>query len=245
MPGGIYVALSGMRHHAEQLDQIASDIANTSTSGYKSERSTGVASERPSFSRALQAAIDVAPGEKQIDFRPGSINGTGRDLDFALNGRGFFVIETPEGLQYTRNGHFNMATDGTLVTADGFAVQGEIGTDEYGPLVLPGGQVGVDPDGTVLIDGLPSGKFRVADFENYGALSRKEGSRFSAPHGVTPSVATEVGLQGGALEDSNVSMAEQLVQVAEVARTFEALQRGLSLLMNDIDGRAITELGRP
>ena len=244
MPGGIYVALSGMRHYAEQLDQIASDIANTSTSGYKSERSTGVASERPSFSKALQAAIDVAPGEKSIDFRSGSINGTGRDLDFALDGRGFFVLETPEGLQYTRNGHFKTTTDGTLVTADGFAVQGEIGADEYGPLVLPGGQVSVEADGTVLIDGLPSGKFRVADFEDYRVLSREDGGRFSTSEGVTPSVATEVELRGGALEDSNVSMAEQLVQVAEVARTFEALQRGLSVLMNDIDGRAIAELGR-
>ena len=95
-----------------------------------------------------------------------------------------------------------------------------------------------------LVTRLPSGEFRVADFEDYGALSRKEGSRFSVPEGVTPSVAAEVALRGGALEDSNVSMAEQLVQVAQVARTFEALQRGLSVLMNDIDGRAITELGR-
>ena len=244
MPGGIYVALCGMRHYAEQLDQIASDIANTSTSGYKSERSTSIASERPSFSQALQAAVDVAPGEKQIDFRPGSINGTGRDLDFALDGRGFFVVETPQGLEYTRNGHFNVMTDGTLVTAEGFAVQGEINADEYGPLVLPGGAVSVDPDGTVLVDGLPNGKFRVADFSDYGALSREQGGRFSVPQGVTPSVAAEVALRGGALEDSNVSMAEQLLQVAEVARTFEALQRGLSVLMNDVDGRAIAELGR-
>lgn len=244
MPGGIYVALSGMRHHAEQLDQIASDIANRSTSGYKGERSTSVASERPSFSSALQAAVDVTPGEKQIDFRPGSINGTGRDLDFALDGRGFFVVETPEGLQYTRNGHFQLMNDGTLATVDGYAVQGELGTDEYGPLVLLGGVVSAEPDGTVSVDGVPSGKFRIADFVSYDALSRQENGRFSAPAGLTPDIGTTVELRGGALEQSNVTMAEQLVQVAEVARTFEALQRGLSVLMNDIDGRAITELGR-
>jgi flagellar basal-body rod protein FlgG len=244
MPGGIYVALSGLRAHAEQLDQIASDIANTSTSGYKSERSTSVASERPSFSSALQAAVDVTPGEKQIDFRPGSINGTGRDLDFALDGRGFFVVETPEGLQYTRNGHFQVMNDGTLATVDGYAVQGEIGTDEYGPLVLPGGPVTAEADGTIVVDGVPSGKFRIADFAAYDALSRQENGRFSAPAGLTPDIGSTVELRGGALEQSNVTMAEQLVQVSEVARTFEALQRGLSVLMNDIDGRAITELGR-
>jgi flagellar basal-body rod protein FlgG len=244
MPGGIYVALSGLRHHAEQLDQIASDIANTSTSGYKSERSTSVASERPSFSSALQAAVDVTPGEKQIDFRPGSINGTGRDLDFALDGRGFFVVETPEGLQYTRNGHFQVMNDGTLATVDGLAVQGELGTDEYGPLVLPGGPVDVEADGTIVVGGVPSGKFRIADFATYDALARQENGRFSAPPNVTPDIGTAVELRGGALEQSNVTMAEQLVQVSEVSRTFEALQRGLSVLMNDVDGRAITELGR-
>ena len=244
MPGGIYVALSGLRHYAEQLDQIASDIANTSTSGYKSERSTSVASERLSFSSALQAAVDVTPGVKQIDFRPGSINGTGRDLDFALDGRGFFVVETPEGLQYTRNGHFQVMNDGTLATVEGFAVQGELDTDEYGPLVLPGGPVSAEADGTILVDGVPSGKFRIADFAAYDALSRQENGRFSAPAGVTPDIGTTVELRGRALEQSNVTMAEQLVQVTEVARTFEALQRGLSILMNDLDGRAITELGR-
>lgn len=244
MPGGIYVALSGLRHHAEQLDQLASDIANASTSGYKTERSSSVASERPTFSRSLQAAIDVTPGETQIDFRPGSIIGTGRDLDFALDSQGFFVVETPNGLQYTRNGHFQVDADGTLRTADGLIVQGEIGDEEYGPLVLPAGTVGAEPDGTIVVDGLPSGKFRLADFPNYDALSRSENGRFSVRAGSEPVVPTEVTLRGGALEQSNVSMAERMVQVTSTARTFEALQRGISVLMNEIDGHAITELGR-
>lgn len=245
MPGGIYVALSGLRHHAEQLDQLASDIANASTSGYKTEHSSSVASERPSFSSALQSAIDVAPGERKIDFTPGRVTGTGRDLDFALESRGFFVVETPDGLQYTRNGHFRVDVDGTVTTADGFVVQGELGNDEeYGPIVLPAGTVGAEPDGTVTVDGLPSGKFRIADFSNYDVLARSAAGRFSVAAGTEPTRLDDVKLRGGALEQSNASMAERLVQVTEVARTFEALQRGISVLMNDIDGRAINELGR-
>ena len=244
MPGGIYVALSGLRHQAEQLDQLASDIANASTSGYKSERSSSVASERPSFTGVLQAAIDVAPGETRIDFRPGAIAGTGRDLDFALEGRGFFVVETPEGLRYTRNGHFETLTDGTLVTAEGFAVQSEIGPEEYGPLALPAGPVSLEPDGTVLVSGLASGKLRIADFAEYDGLTREGAGRFAARAGTSPLAATDVTLRGGALEQANVSMAERLVHVTEVSRTFEALQRGISVLMDDIDGRAISELGR-
>ena len=248
MPGGIYVALSGLRHNAEQLDQIASDIANASTSGYKSERASSVAAERPNFSRALQAAIDVAPGEKQIDFRQGSIIGTGRDLDFALDGAGFLVVETPEGLQFTRNGHLQTRQDGTLTTADGFVVQGQLGPqtgeDQFGPLVLPSGQVQVDTNGTVLVDGLPSGQLRLVDFPDYDSLSRRDNGRFAAPADIAPVDATSVELRGSALEHSNVSMAEQLVKVTQVSRTYEALQRGISVLMDDIDGRAIAELGR-
>ena len=244
MPGGIYIALSGLRHYTGQLDQLASDIANASTSGYKTQRSASVASERATFSSALQAAIDVAPGETKIDFRPGSVRPTGRDFDFALEGRGFFVVETPDGLQYTRNGHFRVDQEGTLTTADGLIVQGETGDDEYGPLVLPSGVVGVEPDGTVLVDGVASGKFRLADFPDYDVLMRSGGGRFSVRTGAEPVIPTEVALRGGALEGSNVSMAERLVQMTEVSRTFEALQRGISVLMNEIDGRAITELGR-
>lgn len=244
MPGGIYVALSGLRHQADQLDQLASDIANASTSGYKTEQTSTVASERPTFSAAMQAAIDVAPGDTQIDFRGGPVAPTGRDLDFAFTGPGFFVVETPEGLQYTRNGHFELQPDGRLTTNTGLAVQGELEENEYGPLMLPAGEVGLDPDGTVLIDGLASGKLRIADFENYDVLSRTAAGRFSVPDGVEPTVAEEMTLRGGALEQSNVSMPERMVQVAEISRRYEALQRGISVLMNEIDGRAITELGR-
>jgi len=244
MPGGIYVALSGMQHQAEQLDQLASDIANSSTSGYKTQRSASTASERPSFSKALKSAIDVAPGETKIDFRPGSITPTGRDLDFAIDGPGFFVVETPDGLQYTRNGHFQVAADGTVTTADGLIVQGEIGEDEYGPLVLPAGAVGVEKDGTVLVDSLPSGKFRLADFPNYDVLTRSVAGRFSVRADVEPVNPAEVVLRGGALERSNVSMADRMVQVTQVSRNFEALQRGLSVLFDEIDGHAITELRR-
>ena len=239
MPGGIYVALSGLRHQSERLDRIASDIANASTAGYKSQRSTSVAVARPSFSRAIQAAIDVTPGETKIYFRPGGVVRTGRDLDFALHGPGFFVIETPDGPQYTRNGHFEVLTDGTLATPDGLPVQGV-----EGPLVLPSGAVDVQADGTVLVNGVPSGRLLVEDFEDYSVLNRKELGRFAAPRGVTPTEVTDTTLRGQVLEGSNVSIAERMVEVTDVSRTFEGLQRGISVLMNDIDGRAITELGR-
>ena len=73
MAGGTYAALSGLRTRMEQLDRLASDIANAKTAGYKAERVTTNAAERPDFGRALQAAVDVTPGPGHLDFRPGSI----------------------------------------------------------------------------------------------------------------------------------------------------------------------------
>ncbi|HEX7085451.1 MAG TPA: flagellar hook basal-body protein [Vicinamibacterales bacterium] len=239
MAGGAYVALSGLRARADHLDRLAADIANGSTSGYKARRGTTTEAERPMFDRALQAAVDVAPGPARYDFRAGAIAPTGRDLDFALEGRGFFVVDTPAGPRYTRNGHFTRAGDGTLVTEDGHAV---LGVD--GPIRLGEGELSVEPDGTIRTGAAIAGRLRIVDFDDYNGLVRESGSRFRAPVGVQPTAAAEARLQSGAIERSNVSMVERIAELTEVTRTFEALQKGVSVLMNDLDGRAITELGR-
>jgi len=83
------------------------------------------------------------------------------------------------------------------------------------------------------------------DFEDTGLLSREAGGRFFAPEEAALFPMTDPAVKNGVLEGSNVSLAERLVQVTEASRSFEALQRGISILMNDVDGRAITELGRP
>lgn len=239
MAGGAYVALSGLRARADHLDRLAADIANGSTSGYKAQRGTTTEAERPVFDFALQAAVDVSRGPERYDFRTGAIAPTGRDLDFALEGRGFFVVDTPGGPRYTRNGHFTRAGDGSLITEDGHAV---LGVD--GPIRLGEGELSVEPDGTIRTGAAIAGRLRIVDFADYGGLVRESGSRFRAPEGVQPIAAEGARLQSGAVERSNVSMVERIAELTEVTRTFEALQKGVSVLMNDLDGRAITELGR-
>lgn len=241
MAGGTYAALSGLQTRMEQLDRLAADIANAKTAGYKAERVTTNAAERPSFGRALQAAVDVAPGPGHLDFRPGSMEKTGRDLDFAIEGQGFFVIDTPQGPRYTRNGNFQLAADGTVTTADGFAVQ-----TATGPLKVPrsGGPISVADDGTVSIGPQTAGKLRVVDFGDYSGLQREELGRFRAPATTQPTDTDAVSVRSGMLEASNVSVVDRMVALTEVARGFEALQRGLNILSTELDGRAITELGR-
>jgi flagellar basal-body rod protein FlgF len=241
MAGGSYVALSGLRARLEQLDRISADIANANTAGYKTERVATAESRRPDFGKVLQTAIDVSAAPGMIDFRNGSIENTGRDLDVALEGKGFFVVDTPGGPRYTRNGQFSRRSDGTLVTSDGLEVQGE-----QGPIVIPtAGRVSFESDGTVrTTDGAVAGKLKIVDFGDYVSLRREDGARFRPETGNAATVATSTTVRGGSLEGSNVTMAERMVQLTEVSRAFEALQRGVSTLMNDIDGRAIAELGR-
>jgi flagellar basal body rod protein FlgG len=196
-------------------------------------------SRRPDFGQVLQTAIDVAAAPGMIDFRNGSIENTGRDLDVALEGRGFFVVDTPGGPRYTRNGQFSRRSDGTLVTADGLEVQGD-----QGAIRLPEGRVTFEADGTIRAGGTVAGKLKIVDFGDYVALRREDGARFRPETGNAASVAASTTVRGGSLEGSNVTMAERMVQLTEVSRAFEALQKGVSTLMNDVDGRAIAELGR-
>jgi flagellar basal-body rod protein FlgG len=237
MAGGAYAALSGLRARIDQLDRLAGDLANAGTSGYKAERTTTVTADRPTFGAVLQSAVDVAAGPGRIDFRPGTLQPTGRDLDFALDGRGFFVVDTTAGPRYTRCGQFTRAADGTLTTSDGLPVAGVDGPIRLGP-----GEVSVDTDGTVRSDGVSAGRLKVVDFGDYSTLVREGTGRFQAS--ATPGEAPSTDVRAGSLEQSNVSVVERMAQLTELARGFEALQRGVTILMNEIDGRAISELGR-
>src|SRR5436190_8886601 len=127
MPGGAYSALSGMQARLADLDRLASDIANVGTSGYKTERAATVAAERPSFRTALDSAVDVTSGSTRLDFRPGTIGTTGRDLDAAIEGQGFFAVTTAGGERYTRNGSFLRRHDGVLTAGDGSPLVGANG----------------------------------------------------------------------------------------------------------------------
>lgn len=238
MAGSQYTALSGMRSRMDQLDRLAADIANVGTTGYKSERSSDAQADRPEFRAVLQSAIDVTRGTRRIDVKPGALETTGRSLDMAIDGEGFFVLDTPAGPRYTRNGHFSTSTDGTLVTDDGSAVQGTAG-----PIRLGKGEVKVDADGTITAGGVAAGKLQIVNFTDPSMLASETGARLRSDASAPVPVA-EPYVRGGSLEGSNVSVVDRVAQLTGVSRSFEALQKAISLVMNDVDGRAIDQLGR-
>jgi len=242
MAGGAYAALSGLRARIEQLDRLAADIANAGTAGYKAERVTSITAERADFRRALQAAVDVAPGPGRLDLRNGTVASTGRDLDFAIEGRGFFEVETPGGLRYTRNGNFEVRADGTLTTRDGMPVHG---VDPKDPRIrLRPGALAIDADGTIRVDVTVVGKLELVEFDDYSRFAREEAGRFRPSPGASARPAADAAVRQRALEQSNVSLVERVAELTELSRGFEALQRGLGVLFNDIEGRAISEFGK-
>jgi len=235
----MYTALSGMTVKMHDIDRVAADLANVNTSGYKSERAAAQVAERQLFRHELDSAIDVMTGDKRIDLRPGQVATTGRDLDAALDGNGFFVINTPQGERYTRDGGFVRRSDGILATSDGNPVVGQDGEIPLGP-----GPVKIGEDGTVRAGGTVAGRLKVVTFGGPNDIQRESGARFRAATGATPVDAADARVVGGSLEAANVSVIERMATLTEITRTFEGLQRGLSIMANDIDGRAISELGR-
>lgn len=238
MPGGAYSALSGMRMRLDDLDRLAADLANVGTAGYKTER-TSTEESRRAFASALDSAIDVTQGGRKTNFMPGTIASTGRDLDMAIEGSGFFEIETPGGTRFTRAGNFKVQSDGLLTTMEDMPVAGV-----DGEIRLPVGPVMVTSDGTIRVGQTIAGKVKVVRFDNEDGLVRESGTRFHAPDGVDATEVEEARIFTRSLELSNVSVVERVAVLTETSRAFEALQKGISVLLNDIDGRAIAEFGR-
>ena len=237
MAGGHYVALSGMRTRLDELDRLASDLANVGTAGYKSERTGHRNVPRPAFDTALESAIDASLGERKLDARQGAIESTGRALDVAIEGAGFLAVDTPAGPRYTRNGHLNRAADGSLITADGAIVRGV-----DGPITVGTGRLAIESDGTVLSDGVAVGKLAVVEFADPGGLVRESGALLKTD--ATPTAVATPTIRTGSLEQSNVSVVDRVAELTSVNRSFQALQKAVSVLMNDVDGRAIDTFGR-
>jgi flagellar basal body rod protein FlgG len=226
-----------MQTRLAELDRIAADLANVSTAGYKTERTSTFAAERD-FSMTLQSAVDVANGGTRTDLRPGTIAATGRPLDAAIDGEGFFAIETAHGVRYTRSGNFTRRADGVLATADGEPVLGV----EQRRITLGAGTLALEADGQIRVGDVPSGRIQLWQIQEKD-LVRESGSRFRPVAGVTPTASTAT-LVPASLEQANVSLISRMATLTEVKRTFEALQKGISVIMNDVDSRAIFEIGR-
>jgi flagellar basal-body rod protein FlgG len=156
----------------------------------------------------------------------------------AIDGDGFFAVSTPDGTAYTRQGNFRLSADGTLVTTDGFPVQGQ-----GGPIRISGSRIEIDSKGVVTADGTQAGTISMVDFPKPYELT-KIGSALFVPKNTesTPQASTGE-LRQGHLEGSNVETISEMVQMIETSRYFDACQRTI-LSFNDMTSKAANELGR-
>ena len=211
----------------KQYSIIAHNLANINTAGYK--RTVN------SFSRELLSRLSDVQNEADpegqinidsgVDFSQGSLLKTQRSLDLAINGKGFFVVETPSGAFYTRNGMFQVNLQGQLVDDEGRMVSG---TD--GPIIIPSGvsvqEISIDEGGDISTTAGSLGRLKIVDFkEDESELFPVGKNCFGAPQGLQPAVAEKALVRQGYQENSNVNRMEEVVNLMTVSKLYEMHMR--------------------
>jgi flagellar basal-body rod protein FlgG len=224
MDRGLYIAASGMLAEQIRQDQIANDLANASTPGYKSDRTTQRTFNDLLLSNSATGAT-VGPQSTAVqvdrtvtDFTPAPVRDTGEPLDFAITGEGFFAVQTPQGTRYTRNGQFALDAQSRLVTAQGYAVL------DANSQPITSGNGTVDPR-------------RIGVFALSGP--RKQGDSLVTG---TPTGAAAGSVRSGALESSNADAARSMVDMIDSMRAFEAGQKVIQAIDETL-GKAATQVG--
>ena len=212
-----------------EYESISHNLANINTAGYK--RSVNA------FSRELEnrmAGPEEAikkgeiKAESKLDFSVGGMLNTGRPLDLALASGGFFVLETPDGPVYTRNGIFHLNKTGQMVD-----INGRIASGADGPIVVPPeiseSQIGIAEDGNIMAGDTVIGKLKVVDFgDDRSKLMSVGNNCYTIPEDVTPEQPQEISIRQGFQENSNVKVSEELIAMIKVSRLYEANMKFLT-----------------
>lgn len=245
MNRGLYTVASGGVAALARLDAAAQNLANVNTAGYKAARPIfrlkPLESEVPGMGDPVLArtSAQVVEAETVYDFSPGPVRNTGASLDVALGADEWFVINTPAGLRYTRQGSFGLDREGYLVTERGNRVQ----TDS-GDLQLATGEAAITANGRILLDGKDRGQLKLVRFGDKPGLVPEGGTLFRATG--TPPIPVdgrEVRVVPGALEGANVDAVRGLVDLVDVSRAYESYMNALRNL-DELTKKSITDVGR-
>lgn len=232
---GLIESTETMLAQTRRLDQITNNLANVDTAGYKKEDIT--------FWEMLYRTdhYDARVGKaihNTTDMEPGVIKETGNTLDFAIGGQGFFKIQTPEGVRYTRAGQFLTNNEGQLITPKGDLVLGD-----GGPLLVAGDAISVADDGSITVDGQQAGVLAVVTFANLADLKKQGDNLFAVTGQAQEEQAENFSVKQGYLEKSNVSTMKELTAMIDLNRAYETQQRMVRSL-DDLDDKAINRVGR-
>jgi flagellar basal-body rod protein FlgF len=246
MDNSLLVSLSQQLAAYRAMDVIANNLANVSTPGFKREAAKFeeyVAKMRPAEGQTgTQSVSFVKDAGILRDASQGTIEQTGAPYDVAIAGNGFFQVQTPQGMRYTRDGHFSLDANGNLVTSAGYQVQGDGGAITITP---NDGEISIGADGTVssVVNGVGNqlAKLKVVDFADPRAMVKEGGNLLSTTQtATTPAI---VNLRQGTLESSNVQPVIEISHMIEVMRAYEATAT-LSKSQEDMMRQAIEKLGQ-
>lgn len=245
MDSGLYTAYSGLRAQSDALEILANNLANINTTGFK---------EQNAFYTYLKQSVENSEGSTDLNdvinqsiqtlsalnFETGSLSETNRDLDVAITGEGFLAVQTPRGIRYTRNGNLQLNAQSVLTTSEGYPILGTSGrTITLGP-----GKIRIGESGDIFLDGIQVDRLKIASFNDLSKIEKEGSSLFKSTAGRTSEKDSDAKIKAGFLEQSNVNPVSSIVRMVEIHRHFEAIQKSVHLVMNEVNAKAIDKLGR-
>jgi flagellar basal-body rod protein FlgF/flagellar basal-body rod protein FlgG len=243
MSSGYYAACTGLLSRTEALDTIANNLANGSTVGFRASHnifsSVLATTDESQLSTLNQDMNDygVLSGT-QLDTTQGALVPTGNDLDVAMEGPGYFAVQTAAGAVYTRGGNFRVSPQGQLITAAGDPVLGD-----NGPITIVGEPVSISTDGTISANGAISGHLKMVEFPPTAPIQSAGGTYYTAPAG-SAVAATNSKARQGMLESSNVNPVTSVVELITAQREVESMRHVLSMFNTEMDKTAAQDLPR-
>jgi flagellar basal-body rod protein FlgF len=229
-------ALGAFRQQTRVFDATANNLSNSQTVGFKKD--VTVFRNLLSQSNNRHRNLDGDGDETVTSFAQGPMQHTGNPLDLAVEGEGFFKLDTPNGPRYTRAGNFKLDKDRRLVSANGYPVVGS-----QGEVMIRGTHVVVEQDGTIRVDGQEAGKITPVRIPDPGLLKKEEHTLFRLEGDDAELQAEEARVLQGTLEMSNADPVQEMVKLIESLRSYESCLK-LVQSNDEMDGKAVNELGR-
>lgn len=230
-------AVIGLFRQERRYELIANNLSNAMTPGFKKD----VSIFHEVLSQALHPSLSVLSLDSEFShtlLAQGEIQNTGNPLDLAIEGEGFFKVKTPEGVRYTRNGNFRLTAEGVLVQANGFPV-----LSRNGEIILRGNQIAVERDGSIKEDGVDRDRLALITFADLKELKKEGKSLFKLEGEQEEKEAERAQVVQGALEGSNVNALEEMVQMIDSLRTFEACHK-IVQVQDEMNAKAVNELSK-
>lgn len=246
----LYTAGTGMITQRAKMDVIINNITNMDTIGYKNDQVITRSFSDLLLDRLNDPAIlnqtrvgglgtGIHVDELVMDFKQGPLEQTDNKTDMAIVGPGYFCVNTPQGMRYTRAGNFQVNNQGMLLTQEGYQVLGQNGQ----ALRVGSGDFTVNDDGSVFANGQQVGALRIVQFADEGVL-RKVGDNLLAPYNnEQPAIAQNIMIKQGFTEGSNVEAAREVADMMMTNRVYESSQRMLRMIDESLS-KTVNEIAK-